>query len=285
MIYTRIQGGLGNQLFQYCSARVLADHLGVELGLDVRGYKQSSPFGMGLKHFNLRADYAPAGLPKSRENGIIPFLISTAFGRQGTTYREARLGYDEGLWLQKDDIFLKGYWQSEKYFRACKTVIANDLKIITPPSDENKKALETINNCLAVSLHIRRGDYVTNAKYNAVHGTCDIDYYQRAVEYLAQALKDEPVIYAFSDDPDWVEEHLKLPFEIRFMRHNSSEKNYEDLRLMSACKHHIIANSSFSWWGAWLNPNNDKTVIAPENWYADAKTSNPDILPPEWITV
>jgi hypothetical protein len=136
----------------------------------------------------------------------------------------------------------------------------------------------------AVSLHIRRGDYVSNAKFNAAHGTCDLDYYARAAAFVAERVGD-PVIYAFSDDPAWVAENLKLPFEMRFVDHNDGSTAHEDLRLMATCKHHIIANSSFSWWGAWLNPLKDKVVAAPTQWFADPAKSNPDILPQSWHAV
>ena len=137
---------------------------------------------------------------------------------------------------------------------------------------------------MAVSLHIRRGDYVSNEKYNAAHGTCDLAYYARAADFIADRI-GTPTIYAFSDDPTWVAENLKLPYDVRYVDHNSAATNYEDLRLMAACQHHIIANSSFSWWGAWLNPSQDKLVAAPSQWFADPNKVNPDILPLAWYTV
>jgi hypothetical protein len=283
MIYTRIQGGLGNQLFQYCTGRVLADKLGVELGLDIRGYDENSPFGVGLGHFNLRANDTPLGLPSRKEDGLGGFIWDRICGRHKNIYKAAHLGYDPQVFRLSDGAYIKGYWQSETYFIDQRAQILKDLEIVTPPSAENIAALQNIENCLSVSLHIRRGDYVSNAKYNAMHGTCDLNYYERAVAYLVEKLGNDIVIFAFSDDPDWVAENLKLPVEVHYMRHNSSEKNYEDLRLMARCKHHIVANSSFSWWGAWLNPSNDKMVLAPKRWYEDANTSNPDIVPPAWI--
>lgn len=285
MIYTRIRGGLGNQIFQYCVGRALADRLGVELGLDVREYNENSPFEMGLHRFKLRAEYNPPGLIKHKDDGKFPFVLDRILGRQKHVYKEAHLGYDKAIWSLADGAYLKGYWQSEKYFVESRTQILTDLEITTAPSEMNSKVLHQIDGCLAVSLHIRRGDYVTNSAYNAAHGTCDLAYYERAVDYLKETLGKDFVVFAFSDDPDWVAENLKLPVDVEYMRHNSSEKNYEDLRLMSRCKHHIVANSSFSWWGAWLNQSPDKIVMAPQRWYMDSKTKNPDILPPEWVTI
>lgn len=285
MIYARIQGGLGNQLFQYCTGRILADKLDVELGLDIRGYTENSPFGVGLGHFNLRAINNPNGLPSRKEDGLGGFIWDRISGGHKNIYKTAHLGYDAQVFNLLDGAYIKGYWQSEKFFIDHRSQILKDLEIITPPSVENTAALQEIGNCVSVSLHIRRGDYVSNAKYNAMHGTCDLDYYEKAVAFLVEKLGKDLVIFAFSDDPDWVAENLKLPVAVQYMRHNSSEKNYEDLRLMAHCQHHIVANSSFSWWGAWLNPKEAKMILAPKRWYADVSTSNLDIVPSAWITL
>lgn len=132
---------------------------------------------------------------------------------------------------------------------------------------------------------MRRGDYVRNARFAAHHGTCTADYYARALRHVAQKMGAEPVVYAFSDDPEWVSENLKLPAKTKVLAHNVASRNVEDLRLMSACRHHIIANSSFSWWGAWLNPRQDKIVTAPSRWFADPANINPDIWANGWARI
>ncbi len=285
MIYTRIRGGLGNQLFQYCVARRLADRLGVNVGLDIREYNEDSAFEMGLHRFNLRAEYNPEGLIRHKKDGKLSYVWDVILGNQKHVYQEPFLGFDSDVLSLSNGTYFKGYWQSEKYFKDTKEQILNDLTITEKPSAENANVLKQIDNCLAVSLHIRRGDYVSNSGYNAAHGTCDLAYYQRAVAHLVDRIGKDIVVFAFSDDPEWVAENLKLPVDVKYMGHNSSQKNYEDLRLMSNCKHHIIANSSFSWWGAWLNKDPNKVVIAPQVWFADPKMSNPDILPSEWMTI
>ena len=149
---------------------------------------------------------------------------------------------------------------------------------------QNKKNLhvkEKIEKCISISLHIRRGDYVSNI----AHGTCDLSYYRKAVEYFINLYGKNLEIFAFSDDPSWVKNNLKLPVNINFITHNYSDNNYEDLRLMSCCNHNIIANSSFSWWGAWLNTNPNKIVIAPKLWYANQKIENRDITPKDWLRI
>lgn len=283
MISTRIRGGLGNQLFQYCAGRALALRLGADLSLDLRDYDKPKAFKVGLDHFNISV-VPPVGLPAAKEDGAARAVFKILRGGGLKTYREGSLGYDTGFEALGDNTHLKGYWQSERYFQACEAQIRADLQIVTPPSAQNTAMLADIAGCTAVSLHIRRGDYVSNEKYNAAHGTCDLGYYERAAAFVAEQVEN-PVIFAFSDDPAWVAEHLKLPFEVRYVGHNDGDTNYEDLRLMAACQHHIIANSSFSWWGAWLNPDPDKIVVAPSRWYADPNKQNPDILPKSWLTV
>ena len=132
---------------------------------------------------------------------------------------------------------------------------------------------------------MRRGDYISNPRAHAVHGTCSMEYYAHAVRHIAGRIGFEPIIYVFSDEPDWALANLDMPFEMRVMDHNDSSRNYEDLRLMAACKHHVIANSSFSWWGAWLNASPEKIVVAPSKWFADSSISNPDITPNDWVRI
>ena len=283
MIYSRIRGGLGNQLFQYCMARSLADKLGTNLGLDTRDFNQDSPYLMGLKNFNIRASFNPPGMIKHKKNGYIKYIIDIICNNHKFVYKEPHLSFDKNYYSLPNQSYLKGYWQSEKYFENNKLNIINDLRIITEQSSQNKKISKHIARTVSVSLHIRRGDYVSNPAYNAAHGTCDLKYYENAVSYLIKNIDKNLTIFAFSDDPEWVSSNLKLPIDICYVKNNSSEFNYEDLRLMSECKHNIIANSSFSWWGAWLNTNKNKTVIAPTKWYLDQSIINDDIVPKKWI--
>jgi hypothetical protein len=283
MITTRIRGGLGNQLFQYCAGRALSLRHGVDLGLDLRDFDRPRAFKVGLGHFNTQTVQTDL-LPPCKEDGVRA-LARFVKGGYPKSYREASLGYDAQFETLGKHTHLKGYWQTERYFDAFEAEIRSDLQIITPPSAQNSEALSKIAAAPAVSLHIRRGDYVSNEKFNTAHGTCDLTYYARAANALAQQMGVDPVIFAFSDDPAWVAQNLKLPFETHYIDFNDGDHNYEDLRLMAACKHHIIANSSFSWWGAWLNPDPAKIVVGPTQWFADPGKSNPDILPKTWQTI
>lgn len=119
----------------------------------------------------------------------------------------------------------------------------------------------------SVSLHVRRGDYVRNSRTNATHGVCSIEYYQSAIEYILERVK-HPILYVFSDDIEWVKQNLRTHLPTEYIDHNQGAASHFDMRLMSLCRHHVIANSSFSWWGAWLNPDPNKIVIAPRKWFA-----------------
>ena len=213
------------------------------------------------------------------------FLIDIISRNHKLVYKEPHLSFDKNYASLPNGSYLKGYWQSEKYFENNKLNILNDLRIITDQSSQNVEISKQIASNVSVSLHIRRGDYVSNSEYNATHGTCSLSYYKTAVSYLLKNIGKNFTIFAFSDDPEWVYSNLKLPVDIRFVNNNSSEYSYEDLRLMSECNHNIIANSSFSWWGAWLNTNNNKIVIAPSKWYANQYIKNNDIIPANWIKI
>ena len=280
MIYSRIRGGLGNQLFQYAVARSLADQLGVNLGLDIREYSASSNFQMGLTKFNIRAILNPDGLIRHKKDGRILFALENLVGKHKHVYYEPFLSFDKNVLSKQDGTFLKGYWQSEKYFTD-KNKIMEDLEIIKSPTEKNTQIKAKIEECNSISLHIRRGDYVSNS----THGTCDLGYYNKAVQFFIDKYGSNFEIFAFSDDPSWVQKNLELPVKINFISNNSSNNNYEDLRLMTCCMHNIIANSSFSWWGAWLNKNPKKCVIAPKQWFADSKIENKDITPKNWLRI
>ena len=288
MITTRIGGGLGNQMFQIATGRALATRLGVELRLDTRYFKRRLPVqkDIYIHHFSHSAREAhPRDIPPVPQDGLCNFLFGKMRGKRWPVFSEQGLGYDPAFQSLGDGTYLHGYWQSELYFKDYADDVRASLRVVTPPSAPNAQTLAEIAETPAVSIHIRRGDYVTNAKFNAMFGTCDLDYYQRAARLVADKMGKPPVFYAFSDDPAWVSENLDLPWKMRVIDHNTPATSYEDIRLMSACQHHILANSSFSWWGAWLNPSPQKIVISPKRWLADPKLQDHDIISTDWITL
>ena len=286
MIVSHIFGGLGNQLFQFAFGRALAARLGVEFRFDYRSHRIPELSHFCLHHFSIDAQQAERrGLPAIRHDGLLPYLRDRLRGSRFTLYEEKGIGFDPETLSLGDNTYLKGYWQSERYFRDQADLVRRHLQVVTPPGPETRRVMSEQDACLPVSLHVRRGDYVSNAKFNATYGTCSPEYYRAAALHLAEKSAREPVFFAFSDEPGWVRENLDLPFEIRVVGHNAPEAAYDDIRLMSRCRHHIVANSSFSWWGAWLNPDPGKIVVAPKRWFADARMQDHDLIPPEWVTL
>ena len=290
MIITNIIGGLGNQMFQYAAGRALAYRHKTDLLLDTRMFQRYSLRSFELtKVFNIHSRVATVDEIKS--------LIGWKANRLSSRLlREPRLAFLRGrnYFIQssaynvKDvhnlptDCYISGYWQSEKYFDDIKDVIRNDLTFQQPLIGRNAEIADKIKSSNAVSLHVRRGDYVTNQKTNSVHGSCGPEYYERASMYILERVSS-PVFFIFSDDPEWVKNNSLIKHTHHIISHNSGLDSYSDMHLMSLCRHHIIANSSFSWWGAWLNNNNDKIVIAPERWYISSKRDESDRVPKSWI--
>lgn len=279
MILTRLHGGTGNQLFQYAAGRALALRLGTGLALDARRLDQ-----LGLRlaqpHFNWQVVSAPA-LPPERKERPLAHALWRAFGRTPRFRRERELGYNSGFAEWGDGTYLHGYWQSERYFADHAETIRRETQITTQPSPRNAEMARQIASVPSISLHVRRGDYLQSGAY----ASCGGEYYQAALARLAQITQSRPTVFVFSDDPAWARDNLDLPFDKVVVDFNGRETDYEDLRLMSLCRHNIIANSSFSWWGAWLNANPDKRVVAPKRWFAAEHRQNPDILPKDWISL
>ena len=255
--------------------------------LDLRHYDKPHEHGYALSGFDLPdLKYAPGLLPPLPKKQPFAYAFSRLTKRFPLLHRENGLAYDPQIAKSTDPVWLEGYFQSVKYFEEHLDLIRADLTPKSEPDAENLKWLTEIQNePLAVSLHVRRGDYVRNEKFAAQHGTCTSEYYRKSLSRIIEQTGAEPVLYVFSDDPEWVRSNLKLPARMKVLGHNDASKNIEDLRLMSACRHHIIANSSFSWWGAMLNPRSDKVVVTPSKWFADPITKNPDIWPDDWLRV
>ena len=283
MIISRLVGGLGNQMFQYATARALAVRRGVGLVLDTSEFSNYHLHSYGLHNLAISAEVTDKRRPASTGSRVLDRLRDLAGFGTPALYREASLRFDPAvLWLPQSTV-LAGYWQCERYFIDHADLIRSELSVKTPAAGDNLEHLGRIRSGVAVSVHIRRGDYVSNAQANTVHGTCDIPYYEAAARHIAERCGDAPTFYVFSDDPDWVSENFRIPYDIVPVRHNGVDCNYEDLRLMSACRHHIIANSSFSWWGAWLNAAPGKIVVAPRRWFKTDDLDSTDLVPAEWV--
>jgi hypothetical protein len=289
MIFVKLIGGLGNQMFQYATARRLSHHHNTDLFLDVTGFASYALRKYELDIFRIHAKIASPELLKhvsfSRKDSVRLGIRHLLLGETKAQYfKEPTIAFQETVVYLPDNIYLDGYWQSEKYFAEIADLLRKDLSFVTHPSAINKNLLEIISGCNSVSLHIRRGDYVSNRSTMEIHGVLGIDYYVRALDLMEEKVKD-PQIFVFSDDIHWARENLKTDLPLHFIDHNGAEKNYEDLRLMSNCKNHIIANSSFSWWGAWLSSNPEKNVITPLNWFNQSNMDTRDLIPASWYRI
>lgn len=290
MIIVNLLGGLGNQMFQYAAGRALSLRLGQPFLVDAEGFKDYT-----LHRFELtEVFHCPEARLASEEE--IRRLLAWRYPKQirnilkrpileilrGAGYIvEPYFHYWPEINRVSGECYLEGYWQSEKYFKDAENVIREDFRFTKQLTGVNLKLSQQMKDCHSISLHVRRGDYVANAQTNSVHGVCSLDYYRDAVAYMAEHVSS-PHFFVFSDDIAWVKEHLKIGFPCEYIGHNSGKDSYRDMQLMSLCDHNIIANSSFSWWAAWLNDGEEKIVIAPRQWFAVNKRTD-DLIPSDWL--
>lgn len=288
MVTVKLMGGLGNQMFQYAIGRSLAHDLGEELYLDVSFYDllpsvDTTPREYQLYYFQVHGDIVKRGVVSRCAINILKTIVRKYPFVCQKYVCERDLSYDPSLINNITHPYLDGYWQCEKYFLHNSDIIRRDFNIILPQSEINKRWAAKIVCSSSVCLHVRRGDYVTNTKANAMHGLCGLEYYHKAIAYILKIVHN-PVFFVFSDDMMWTKDNLSIPGEVYYIDHNSPAQDYEDLRLMTLCKHFIIANSSFSWWGAWLGNFEDKVIIAPKKWFNQPNVMD-DIVPDSWIKI
>jgi len=288
MVIVKLIGGLGNQLFQYALGRKIALIHNVPLELDISAFESYKLRKYGLNHFNIVADIAtPEDMASLKNNNGIGGLMTLIVERFQPYYRrsvvsERFLHYDPNILKVSGNVYLEGYWGTEKYFKDIETVIRQELTVKTKPAELNVSMAEHIRQLPAVGMHIRCGDFISDSATHQFHGMCSLDYYHDAADMIARMV-EKPHFFIFSDDPQWAQDNLKVKYPVTFVTHNSSDEDYEDLRLMSLCRYHIIANSTFGWWGAWLNTAPDKIVIAPRKWLNDSRIDTRDVLPDSWI--
>lgn len=292
MVIVQLKGGLGNQMFQYAIGRAIALRHATTLRFDLQEIAADNARAFGLPVWRIVGD------PASRVDVLrmrVLDQVSRKLRPSAPYYRhplviEREFTFDSNLLEAKRDCWLFGHWQSEKYFEAVEAQVRADF---TPAReiDTTTRAVEReILACgnRSVFLHIRRSDYVNWAPNLLAHGSCSIEYYLRAADLIAQQVCD-PRFFAFSDDPEWVRDNLRLPYHTTIVSHNKPGdafhvgSEHEDLWLMSRCRHAVLANSSFSWWGAWLNNERERIVIAPRRWFGTLEHDTRDLIPAGWI--
>lgn len=290
MIAVRLMGGLGNQMFEYAAAKRLALHHNTDLKLDMTWFDMQEGNDVTRRYeldcFALKAKTASASELPVTASKRLPVLAQRVFNKLRPSplniINEKAYGFDTAVLDAPDNSLLVGYWQTEKYFADAADAIRADFAFASKPSGKNAELAKQIAAVNAISLHVRRGDYVSSAAASKFHGLAPLDYYREAIKAMAGRVKD-PHFFVISDDPAWCKENIKLDYPATYIDHNG-DKGFEDMRLMTLCRHHIIANSSFSWWGAWLNPSKDKIVYAPKRWFADPEQNKlaGDVIPKGW---
>jgi hypothetical protein len=294
MIVVQLMGGLGNQMFQYAAGRRLSHVRHLPLKLDISWFKGKQDRRYSLSSFNTQENFATdADLAKFRELEFRPSIQRIVLALKNSCplfsslkVKERYVWENPALLMTKGDLYLEGYWQNEQYFKDIKDIIHHEFTFKNTPERKNAVLSEQISNCESVSVHIRRGDYVSNPVTLQFHGILPLEYYQKSLARIMESVENSH-FYVFSDDPIWPRDNLRIQDPVTYITHNGPDKDYEDLRLMSLCKHHIIANSSFSWWAAWLCQNPEKMVIGPTQWFLDPvlNAQTADMIPPEWIRI
>lgn len=294
MIIVKLWGGLGNQMFQYAAGRRLSLVRDVPIKLDTTWFEKV-PKKSTLRHYDLnafktvqtRATHSEITQLRGMDITWFPKIVKKFMRANGifipkTCIDERHFNFDPRILELSGTAYLNGYWQSEKYFMDVSDTIRSDFGLTCVPSAFSERIADSINNSQSVSIHVRRGDYVSNSAVSSFHGEQRLDYYLASIKHITQNIQS-PQFFVFSDDPVWSRENLKFKQPVTYVDHNGPETAYEDLWLMSLCKHHVIANSSFSWWGAWLCRNLEKIIIAPKKWFVDENINTSDLVPETWI--
>lgn len=284
-VIVKLIGGLGNQMFQYALGRSISNHLNGELWLDVTALEKSSrKYELGalsiLENFATR-DVMQFFSPPVTIVSKLGHLLKINRRWPDHYFQEKHFSYHHEVFELALPLYLEGYWQSPRYFQNIADKLAAEFRVKKPLYGENIKFAEQIQSCNSVSIHVRRGDYISNPHSNDVHGVCSLEYYYRAMKWIASQCT-KPKFFIFSDEPEWTEKHFSHDCSV-VVAVNSVAEPAEDLRLMRLCKHHIIANSSFSWWGAWLGEYPCKIVVVPQKWFRKDEIDTIDLIPSTWI--
>ena len=283
MIISKLKGGLGNQMFQYAIGRQLSLLNKDNLFLDKEALLNNTNLIYTKRDYEL--NIFKLSSKDLNFNNLTKFINKI---KQKIKPRkiiiESSSEYNESILKHTGNLLLDGYWQSEKYFKNIEYQIREDFAFKNKPNEINANILEKIRQSNSISLHIRRGDYVYNLNTNKVHGICSTEYYDQGISII-QSKVSNPQFFIFSDDIEWVKKNHRFNSEPDYIDFNKGKDSFEDMRLMSNCKHCIIANSTFSWWAAWLNTNPKKIVIAPKKWFNDATINTQDLIPETWIKI
>ena len=285
-------GGLGNQMFQYAFGRCLAKRNDTILKLDLSFFSSQDINNKNhvfrnydLDIFNVQENFASVEevtrLSKRSKNIFLDKALNKLSGKKKSFILEPHFHFSSKVYNTSGDIYLHGYWQSEKYFSEVKSLIMSDFTFKEEMTCAAKNLQIKIKNSNSICVNVRRGDFITNSNL----GFKGVDYFKQA-ESIINAEVSDPNYYIFSDEIEWCEENLKFNAPTFFVSHYYAGKKFQDyLRLMASCKHYIMPNSSFAWWAVWFNQDTDKIVIAPKTWFNDQALDTKDLVPAGWIRI
>ncbi len=303
IVTIHLMGGLGNQLFQYAFGRRLSLVNDATLFIDASGYgmnpsadAESGTRIPSLSHFGIAGAFlepieqsGPGGARiKARMKKLWNYVHSAAEKWKPYYLRHAivepaenHFQFDSNVYNLriKGSVSLRGFWQSERYFADIEDVLRKELVVLDDPEPQSAKLAEFIGSVNSIGIHVRHGDNANDVA--ASLGVLPKAYYDQAISSLSREVT-EPQFFVFSDDLSWAKQFLCPNLRVEYVVHNNVWSDYDDLRLLSLCKHHIIANSTFSWWGAWLGKKNSQIVYAPRRYYQNIDRPNPDLYPQGW---
>ena len=298
MIIIKLKGGIGNQMFQYAFGRRIALENDIKLKFDITNFKDDrvyrNKYNLGcfnvVGNIAIEKDLRKARIftSKSYFGKFIRLLyrIKPYYNRYIINEKKFFL-YDQKVMIKKKNGYYNGYWQNEKYFKNIEDIIRQEFSFKNVLNHDNLIISEKIINSNSIAVHIRNYGKTYDEKASKRDlknfGIMKMSYYQNALQYLENKINNFK-IFIFSDDINWVKNKFDFKFDNIFYVDNEG-KDYEQLQLMSFCKHQIISNSTFSWWAAWLNNNPDKVVIAPKNWFPNADTDTSELIPKEWLKI
>lgn len=303
MIITRLLGGLGNQMFQYAAGLALAERRRTVLKLDVSWYRENPEYEAhnrySLSCLNITEQFSTAeevdrmrGVRLTRTERWAITLARTLrlrqyakqVGQSGHWYNPMVHGYDEDFTQQPNGTYLEGMFQSEKFFLPVANLVRLHFSYRYPATPAVQELAEDIRSKPSVAVHFRHGDYLSNPDIGKRIGILDFDYYRRALKLIKERCPDA-FIYIFSDDIESIAKDFTPSGPHTFVRCVENWHAHDTLRLMSLCNHAVISNSTFAWWGAWLNPHPNKLVIAPTPWFSDTTKNSADLVPESWTTI
>jgi hypothetical protein len=297
MIVVKLQGGLGNQMFQYAAGRELQRRNGGDLVLDLTLLLDRFPRNnVVFRNYDLdifRIQPRLTLLSQLSRRLPIPLLYlhtaSTLVRLQDCVGFQHHIvdtiKFREEVLEARGNVYLDGYWQSPKYFVGSEATLRREFEVKQPLSDAGERVAAQMASTDSICVNVRRADYVTLQASSDTHGFMGKEYYDLGIEKIAPQLKT-PHIFVTSDDVEWCRENLQFEYPTTILGHEYKGYKFgEYLTLMSRCKHFLISNSTFAWWAAWMNPSPDKIVVCPKKWFRDSKIDSSDLIPPEWIRV